>query len=330
MLDALDRVEATADAGRGSPDDDVLVLVEKGSHALSFYDTGTGRRVGTVELPAFPHEMVVDSRRRLAYVGHYGVRMSSDSGAGGSAVCVVDLVARELVRTIDTQPFHRIHGVRLDSEDRLWALSESSAVLLGFDEPERDTAPSRAVPTGGVKTHLFSLTRDGSRAYVTGLLSHTVSLVRPQDPTAGPELMNPGLMPEGSCLSQDERTLYVGSRRSAELVAVDADTLEVRESVSVEGDPLRVYTVSDDELLMTDVAGNSVLLLTGDLRPIERIPLSGPPSAVSFHPDQPIAYISQMGDNRISVLDLEAREIVGGFPTRTEPDCSALLPRQRG
>ncbi|WP_030105654.1 hypothetical protein, partial [Actinoalloteichus caeruleus] len=128
MLDALDRVEATADAGRGSPDDDVLVLVEKGSHALSFYDTGTGRRVGTVELPAFPHEMVVDSRRRLAYVGHYGVRMSSDSGAGGSAVCVVDLVARELVRTIDTQPFHRIHGVRLDSEDRLWALSESSAV----------------------------------------------------------------------------------------------------------------------------------------------------------------------------------------------------------
>ncbi|MGH3752278.1 MAG: hypothetical protein ACRDRP_06200 [Pseudonocardiaceae bacterium] len=63
----------TRSAGGGS---DVLVLVEKGSHALSFYEVDTGRRLHTVTLAAYPHELVVDAERRFAYVGHYGVRPS--------------------------------------------------------------------------------------------------------------------------------------------------------------------------------------------------------------------------------------------------------------
>ncbi|WP_203348019.1 YncE family protein [Streptomyces alboflavus] len=172
---------APAASATRARDGDVLAVVEKSSHAVSFYDVASGRRLHSVQLPDYPHEMVVDSRRRLAYVGHYGVRMASTVGAGGAAVLVVDLAERTLARTIDTRPFNRIHGMGIDDRDRLYALSEEKAVLLGFDTPATDTAPTRAVPTHGVKTHLFSLTRDGERAYVTGLLSHTVSLVRPHD-----------------------------------------------------------------------------------------------------------------------------------------------------
>ncbi|MFD9905761.1 YncE family protein [Streptomyces sp. NPDC059063] len=305
---------------------DTLVVVEKSSHAVSFYDTASGQRLRTVQLPDYPHEMVVDSRRRLAYVGHYGVRMSSTEGEGGAAVFVIDLVERSLARTIDTRPFRRIHGMGIDRDDRLYALSEAQAVLLGFDAPATDEAPSRAVPTHGVKTHLFTLSRDGERAYVTGLLSHTVSLVRPHDASAPPLLVTPGQLPESSCLSGDEKTLFVGARKSSALVAIDARTMKVRQSREMGGDPLRLYTLDDERLLVTDVAANTLTLWSTDLRPIRSLKLDGTPAAVSLHPAKPMAYVSLLGANRVAVVDLERLAVVGGFGTQLEPDSSALLP----
>ncbi|MFD0417794.1 YncE family protein [Streptomyces sp. NPDC127108] len=317
---------APAASASRARDADVLVVVEKSSHAVSFYDVASGRRLRSVPLPGYPHEMVVDSRRRFAYVGHYGVRMAATVGEGGAAVLVVDLAERTLARTIDTRPFNRVHGMGIDRHDRLYALSEEKAVLLGFDAPATDTAPTRAVPTHGVKTHLFSLSRDGERAYVTGLLSHTVSLVRPHDAAAPPLLVTPGQLPESSCLSRDEKTLFVGARKSGSIVAVDARTMKVRDSRTVGGDPLRVYTVDDERLLATDIAANTLTVLSTDLRPIRSLQLDGTPAAVSFHPGKPLAYVSQLGNNRIAVVDLDRLTVVGGFATQLEPDSSVLLP----
>ncbi|MBC3989856.1 YncE family protein [Streptomyces sp. AC563] len=323
---AVSAAGASGTAARG----DVLLVVEKNSHAVSFYDVMSGRRLGSVQLPDYPHEMVVDSRRHYAYIGHYGVRMASTVGEGGAAVFVVDLHERTLSRTIDIRPYNRVHGMGIDDRDRLYALSEEKAVLLGFDDPATDRAPTRAVPTHGVKTHLFSLTRDGERAYVTGLLSHTVSLVRPYDAAVPPVLVTPGQLPESSCLSTDEKTLFVGARRSSTLVAVDARTMRVRRSRKVGGDPLRVYTLDEDRLLVTDIVGNTLTVCaTADLRPLRTLRLDGIPAAVSLHPDEAVAYVSLLDRDRIAVVDLDRLAVTGGFATRSEPDVSVLLPAAR-
>jgi DNA-binding beta-propeller fold protein YncE len=230
------------------------------------------------------------------------------------------------VRIIDTRPFNRVHGMGIDDRDRLHALSEEKAVLLCFDDPATDPAPTRAVPTNGVKTHLFTLTRDGERAYVTGLLSHTVSLVRPHDATVPPRVVTAGRLPESSCLSPDEKTLYVGARKSAALVALDARSLKVLRGRKVGGDPLRVYTVDDDRLMVTDIVADSLTLCSTALRPIRSLRLDGAPAAVSFHPHRPLAYVSQLGANSVTVVDLDRFAVVGGFGTGLEPDSSALLP----
>ncbi len=317
---------ATASATGGAAGSDVLVVVEKSGHAVGFYDVSSGRLSRRVALPQYPHEMVVDSRRRFAYVGHYGVRMSASVGEGGSAVFVIDLAGRSLVRTIDTRPFNRIHGMGIDDRDRVYALSEEKAVLLGFDTPATDQAPTRAVPAHGLKTHLFALSRDGERAFVTGLLSHTVSLVRPHDASVPPLVVTPGQLPESSCLSRDERTLYVGARRSSALVAVDARTMKVVRSRTVDGDPLRVYTVDDERLLVTDIVGRTLTLYSTTLRRIRSLRLEGIPAAVSFHLHRPLAYVSQLDTDSVAVVDLDRFSVVGGFGTGPEPDSSALLP----
>lgn len=305
---------------------DVLAVVEKADRRLAFFDVGSGQRLSDVVLGDFPHELVADADRRFAYVGHYGVEVSAVTGPGGSAVFVVDLRQRTLVRVIDIFPFNRVHGMGMDGTGRLYALSEEKATLLEFDEPATATAPSRAVGTGGIKTHLFTVTRGGEKAYVTGLLSHTVSLVRPHDASVAPVVAPAGLLPESSCLSRDERTLFVGARRTPAVLALDAHSLRVRKELKVDGDPLRVYAVSDDQLLVTDLANKEISLISTGFRRIWTTALPGQPSAASLHPTEPVAYVSLLDTQQIAVLELGTGRITGSFATLRQPDASVLIP----
>ena len=203
---------------------DTLLLVEKCSHCFSWYDIESGERLRSLKLPEFPHEFVTDREQRYAYVGHYGVETSGHVGPGGHSIFQIDIRAAQLVRSIDLWPFNRLHGLQMDEQDRLYALSEEKGTLLVLERPTVDQAPARAVPSGGLKSHLFALTRDGRTAYCMNLLSHTVTQVRPWDPLFAPVACHPGQKPEGYCLSDDERTLFVSNRWSNTLCAIDTET----------------------------------------------------------------------------------------------------------
>jgi hypothetical protein len=91
-----------------------LLLVEKCSHCFSYYDLVTGQREFSIALPEYPHEFVIDTDQRYAYIGHYGVETSGHLGAGGTSIFQIDIAKRELVRTIDIAPFNRLHGMQMD------------------------------------------------------------------------------------------------------------------------------------------------------------------------------------------------------------------------
>jgi len=303
---------------------EVLLLMEKTAHRLAFLDASDGRRLGEVELPDFPHEFVVDHAGRHAFIGHYGVESSTETKPGGHSVLVVDLAARRLARRIDLAPYNRLHGIALDAQDRLSVLSEEKATLLTLDKPLEDEAAGFAVPAGGIKTHMFALTRDGERAYVTGLLSNTASLVRPRDAAVPPVVVTTGRMPEGLCLSPDERTLYVGNRRSGTVSAIDAGDMRVREAREVGGDPLRLYALPDGRLLLADLGREAIALLRPDLSEIGRLSLGAKPNAASLHPSRPIAYVSLASDE-VAVVDLERMRIEGKMKTGSGADVTKLL-----
>ncbi|MCP2238105.1 YncE family protein [Prauserella halophila] len=314
------------DSGRGNPGEGTLVVVEKSGHAVAFHDVADGALLDRIELGEYPHEMVLDGARRFAYIGHYGVRMSGDVGTGGSSVFVVDLAARELVRTIDLSPFNRLHGIAIDERDRLYVLSEEKAVLLRIDEPATAGAPSAAVHTGGIKTHMVVTNREGSLAYVTGLLSHTVSRIDPHDATESPVTASPGRLPESCALSEDERWLYVGARQDKALVALDARTLKEKKRAAVPGDPLRVYVIpGQDTLLTTDIENRTVTRYDSELREERSIAFEGIPAGISFHPSAPAAFVTLLDIDTVAILDLETFETTGTVSTGPEPDVTALI-----
>ncbi|MFC7375647.1 YncE family protein [Brachybacterium sp. GCM10030267] len=303
-----------------------LVVVEKSGHAVAFHDAADGTLLERIELGEYPHEMVIDSASKYAYVGHYGVRMSGDVGSGGTSVFVIDLDARELVRTIDLSPFNRLHGIAIDEQDRLYVLSEEKAVLVRIDDPAEAEAPSAAVHTGGIKTHMVTLNREGTRAYVTGLLSHTVSLVDPHDASVAPVIASPGLLPESCALSQDEKHLYVGAREDKALVRLDARTMKEKQRADVPGDPLRVYVIpGQDKLLTTDIENRTVTRYDADLAEETSIGFDGTPAGISFHPSEPTAFVTLLDADTVAILDLDAFTVTGTISTGSEPDVTALI-----
>jgi len=304
---------------------ETLLLVEKCSHCISWYDIGTGERFHTLELDRYPHEFVTDGAGRTAWIGHYGVETSGHSGAGGHVLFQVDIAGGRLERTIDLSPYNRLHGMQMDSRDRLYVLSEEKSTLLVLDEPRTDAGPKRAVSSAGIKSHLFALTRDGAAAYCMNLLSHTVARVAPWNPLAAPLLCAPGQKPEGCCLSEDEQTLYVTNRWSNTLAAIDTATMRVRCVAATRSDPTRINRFRDGRLFVSNYGDCSLSVVSPvDLSETAYVRLEARAIAVSFHPSRALAFISQDND-RVAILDTGDLSVQGYIPTQREPDVSKVV-----
>lgn len=304
---------------------EILLLVEKCSHCFSYYDLDSGTRLHSVQLPEFPHEFVVDAAQRYAYIGHYGVETSGHLGHGGTSIFQIDIAERRLARTIDITPFNRLHGLQMDAQDRLYALSEDRAQLVVLEHPATDTAPRRAVPTGGIKSHLFALTRDGQTAYAMNLLSHTVTKIKPYDATFAPLACVPGEKPEGYALSEDEKTLFVSCRWSNTLAAIDTASMQVLRSAPSRDDATRLYLYRDGRLVVTNYGERSLSVVDPvTLKELAHIPMEARAIALSYHPTQPLALVSQDND-RIGYFNMETLQFERFIATQREPDVSRVV-----
>ncbi|AXL49589.1 hypothetical protein DSC91_001463 [Paraburkholderia caffeinilytica] len=313
---------------------DILLLVQKCAHTFSFYDLETKAALKHIVLPNFPHEFTVDAERRFAYVGIFGIETAWTRGQDGDhRIAEIDLHERKLTRMLDLWPYYRPHGMASDHDGRLYAMSEANDMLLVFDRPREQTVPNLAVPSGGVKTHLVTLTRDASRAYGVHLLSNTVTQFDPRDATVTPRAVMPGPRPEGNALSSDEKTLFVANRGDDTLVAIDTATMTCGRRVKTRNDPNRIYRTSSadgrDLLLLTNSGEQSISVFDAELlEEVERIALPANPTALSFHPSRPAAYVS-FQDDHVRELDLTAWCFVNEMPTLREPDASYVLASGR-
>ena len=306
--------------------DDILVLVEKSDHCLAFHNLTRDAKPERISLGRYPHEVALDPDRGLAFVGEYGVRTAAEAGTGGDRVFVVDVTERKLVNTLDCRPYTRIHGLAVDQRGRLYALSEAAGVLLVFDDPRVDQSPSRAVVAGGLKSHLVCVARDGRLAFSMNLLTHTVTRVSPDDATVAPVAAKFGDLPEGNCLSEDDRLLFLTSRGAAAVARIDTGTLAIEAVAPTRPDPTRIYRAGPGRLLVTHLNGRVVSLLdAASLREIAHLPLNGRPAAACLHPRRPTAYVS-LDTNESLEVDLDDMRIVARRPTGHEPDACFVFP----
>ncbi len=306
-----------------------LMLVEKSDHRISWYDVETGAPVGhPVALPDFPHEFVVDAEDRYAYVGHYGVKTSALEGTEGRSVIVIDIAAQKVVHTYDTGEHARPHGIGLDDEGRLYVLSEFTAHMLVKENPRAfDQGWDHVTPTGGAKSHLFTLTGDGHTCYSMNLVSGDVTVFDPYDAAVAPVSIKTGAKPEGPFLTRDGRTLYVANRGSGTVSVVDTGTKTIVRSFKAAPDCCRIYYDGKRNRLLTiNYLDKSLSVFdepTG--REIHRHKMPAVALAMNVDAAEAFAYIA-IDCEQVQRISLDSFDVVRALETGREPDVMHVLP----
>src|SRR5689334_1746060 len=90
--------------------ENTLAIVEKKAGKVGFYTEG-GRRLGEVQVGAFPHEMVFSPDHRLLYVTDNGMLWMTDKGEGGNSISIIEVGSRRRVGVIGLGELRRPHGI---------------------------------------------------------------------------------------------------------------------------------------------------------------------------------------------------------------------------
>ena len=301
-----------------------LIVVQKNDHSLGYYDPESGAPRGRVGLDPYPHEFALSADGRLAYCCHFGVALAEDEGPGGNTISVVDVAAKRHHRSLDCGDFRRPHGIALDRQGRLYALSEGASRLLIAPEPETGGF-SRDQPTGGLGSHWVTVTGDGRLAFVSNMASDSLTVLFPQEPARPPVSIPVGRRPEGSVLDAEEARLYLVNRESAEISVIEVATLRALAPIATPPGPVRICRDAQGRLLVPLYHDRALAIIDPtDPTAQTKVALPEKPVAISYDPDLGWAFVSTLGD-KVWVVDIAAERRLHAVETAAGPDPSATV-----
>jgi DNA-binding beta-propeller fold protein YncE len=303
-----------------TPDDlsgTVIVLNKQGGTA-SFVDLATRTVVGTAPTGPGPHELVVTGDGRVAVGTDYG----------GQTLTVFDIASASVIRTIDLGRYTRPHGIVFLPGDSLVAVTSESTgtvVIVRVDDGEI----VEALGTNAQGSHMVAATADGRTLWTGDIGSHTVTeLVRgagaPVRALPAPE------QPEAVNVTPSGDRVFAGSNATGRVTAwttLDGTATTVAEGF---GWPYRIFLTPDvARILVPDLRNEVLRFFDGDsYRELGRIDFAEEgPQGLFLHPDGRHLFLSLSTANRIAIVDIEARRVVGYLPAGAGPDGIVYSPR---
>ncbi|MDQ2863283.1 MAG: YncE family protein, partial [Bacteroidota bacterium] len=204
-----------------------LLALSKADHTLAIVDPVTLKVVARVPVGQDPHEVVVSSDGKTAYVSIYG---------GGSLheINVIDLVARKPLFTIDTRPLFGPHGLAF-ADGKLWFTAEGSKCVGRYDPNTKKV--EWCMGTGQDRTHMIYVSADGKKVYTTNVNSGTVSiLVNTSSTEERHHEWTQTVVPvykssEGFDVTPDGRQLWTASADDGSIAIIDLATKKVSATI---------------------------------------------------------------------------------------------------
>ena len=289
-----------------------IIVLNKSGHDATFIDLDSGSIVATLPTGRGPHELVVTSDGRWAVGTDY---------SGGNSLTIFDVSVPEVVRTIDLSDYPRPHGIVLLPEERSVVItSESSRKLVTADFHSGEI--TGAIGTQRPGSHMVAVSADGRVAFTSNGGSDDVSII---DLVAGEFIssLNVQARPEAIQTNRVGSEIWVGSNDD-EVVTVYAVS-SGQQLAQWEGFswPYRVVLTRDERIAIMPDLGNETLRFfeVADMEEIARMEFPGAqPQGVVLHPDDRTLFLSLSGQNRIVVIDIETRQIMGYLPAGSAPD----------
>ncbi|MBX5495688.1 MAG: beta-propeller fold lactonase family protein [Bryobacteraceae bacterium] len=314
-------------SGSLAAQDSILLVLQKGASSLAFYKPN-GELQATVPVGRHPHEIVVSRDRRYAYTSDNGTMRIEQPGTGGNTASVIDLKARKRVGEINLGNYRRPHGLALDPEKGILAITtELPDQLLLADVNKR--AVIKTFDTKGKTSHMVTLQPGGRMAYVSNSSSGNIAAI---DLTNGSvKLIPTGQRPEGSVVSPDGRFLYVANRESHTVSIIDTAKNEVTGTIRTSKGPVRIALTPGGKLVYAAMHDKRVEMADpATRRVLGHAQLDGPPVSLNLSPDGKLAYASVEEMDTVYAVSLPDMTIVRKFQTAkgAGPDPVISIPAQ--
>jgi len=291
-----------------------VVVVNKQGNDASFIDLESGKVVASAPTGIGPHELVVSPDGRLAVVTNYG-------GGSANTLTVFDIASASTLRTIDLGRFTRPHGIAFMPDGDLVAVtseSTSNVVLVRVS----DGRVLANISTDARGSHMLGVTEDGDSIWTGDIGSNTVTQLSVADGARVRSFPAPA-QPEAVNVSPDGARVFAGSNSTGRVTAFDtadgSPTLVAEEF----GWPYRIFlTPGVEQIIIPDLRRETLRFFDGDaydeLGSID-FPGEGPEGLI-LHPDGRHLFLSLSGGNRIAVVDIDDRVVVGYLPAGEGPD----------
>jgi DNA-binding beta-propeller fold protein YncE len=316
-LAVLEPVAADPNNVTGS---DGLIMIDKRGGLVRFFDPATLDEQTVLDFGDPPHELAISPDRKTAYIPLYGDGVYGDNPNPDHRIVVVDLVTRQVARTIDVSPHLAPHGLQVDDAGMLYASCDISRTFLVID-PAAGTIEA-AIDIEGAG-HWAAVLPDGSKAYVANKddvpFVSVVSLKTRR--MVGRVPMPNGT--QGIAASPDGARVVAMDFAEAKFYVIDTQRDEIVETVEVAQNtigPFRARYSPDGAVLITVNHVDSLANIY-DARDFSQpqtvLEVGSQPFGIAYAADGRTALISNHGDGTISVVDVRQRRVVDSFAAGT-------------
>jgi len=296
----------------------VVVLNKRGNDA-SFIDLATGRIVATAPTGTGPHELLV--------LGDGATAVGTDYEGDVGSLTVLDIPSGRRLRTLDLSPYRRPHGIDALPGDSVVAVTveQDRAVLL---VRIADGAILEVIDTRADGSHMVAVPDDGRTLWTGDIGSNTVSQFSVESGERLQALPAPD-QPEAINVTGDGGRVFAGSNATGMVSVFDAADGTRTTVAEGFGWPYRMFlTPGAGQLIVPDLEGEVLRFFDGTTyEELGRIPFPGEgPQGLTLHPDGRHLFLSLSAANRIAIVDIRERRVVGHLPAGSSPDGIGYSP----
>lgn len=296
-----------------------VVVVEYKGARVSFFDSQTGAKLGSIAVGFKPHEVEISTDGKTAYVSNFGIEdYDHHIGTPGNSISVIDIRRMKEKYKLSTENLFTKDGVAVSGKaphgvklrppkgNELFVNTEIGGdLMLVYDVKKRRLKRSFAVPTGA---HNFIFSPDGQYLYLFAGANGAFKI----NPETGEVLAKMKLSTpvRGLHYTADNRFIIAAGR--GEAVLLNPENLAVeRHFQNLEiGQMLYPKPTPDGKNILFPAVNDSLLVVleikSGAI--IHRLKVGKAPINIALSPDGKFAYVSSDSDTFFNIVDLKTFE----------------------
>lgn len=301
-------------------DKPLLLVLNKAGASLIILDAKSLKVLKTVGVGDFPHEVVVSSDGKTAFVANYGQQTP------GSSLSVIDLKEMKETRRVDLSPLMRPHGIQ-EIGGKIYFTAETNRAIARYHPATNKV--DWIMGTGQNASHMVVGSSDEKHFYTANIASDSVTMFEMQNvPPAGSQITQipVGKQPEAIDLSPDGKEVWVGLNAEGAIDIVDTASKKVVQKVKLGERPYRVKFTPDGKQVFSTIP-NTKEIIVNDAKTreeVRRIKLEDVPLGIIFSKNGKFAFVTTVQKDGVIKIDLEKSEVVGRADAGAEPDGVAL------